>query len=64
MEKTMDNQQTEPRVEKKELSVKWIKADSGHTYLCPVAALDRIENPTEEQLKMICVDESENPQNN
>ena len=60
----MDKKQTEPQVEKKELSVKWIKADSGNTYLCPVSALNRLENPTEEQLQMICVDESENPQNN
>ena len=48
---------------KKELSVKWIKADSGNTYLCPVNALDRLGNPSEEQLKTICVDESKNPQN-
>lgn len=48
---------------KREFSVKWIKAKSGSTYLCPVKALDRLKNPTEEQLKMICVDESKNPQN-
>lgn len=48
---------------KKELSVKWIKADSGTTYLCPVDALDRIDSKTEDQLKMICVEESSNPQN-
>jgi len=48
---------------KRELGVKWIKSDSGSTYLCPVAALQRLENPTEEQLKLICVDESDNPQN-
>ena len=48
---------------KRELSLKWIKAKSGNTYLCPVAALDRIDNPSEDQLKMICVDESQNPQN-
>ncbi len=53
----------EPRVYKRELSVQWIKADSGTTYLCPVDALNRLENPTEDQLKTICVDESENPQN-
>jgi hypothetical protein len=47
---------------KKELSVQWIKADSGNTYLCPVDALKKIDNPTEEQLKLICVDESQNPQ--
>jgi len=48
---------------KKQLSVKWIKAQSGTTYLCPVSALDRLENPSEEQLKTICVEESMNPQN-
>ena len=48
---------------KKELSVKWIKAESGNTYLCPVSALDRIDNPTEGQLRTICVEESANPQN-
>ena len=48
---------------KKTLGVKWVKADSGLTYLCPVDALNRFENPTEDQLKMICVDESDNPQN-
>jgi hypothetical protein len=45
------------------VNLKWIKADSGTTYLCPVNALDRLDNPTEEQLKLICVDESDNPQN-
>lgn len=48
---------------KRELSVKWIKAPSGNTYLCPVDALDRLQNPKEDQLKLICVDESLNPQN-
>jgi len=48
---------------KKELGVQWIKSESGSTYLCPVEALKRLDNPTEEQLKMICVDESMNPQN-
>jgi len=47
----------------KEIGVKWIKADSGNTYLCPVASLEKLPQPTEDQLKMICVDESENPQN-
>jgi hypothetical protein len=48
---------------KRELSVKWIKADSGMTYLCPVNALDRLNNPSEDELKKICVEESMNPQN-
>jgi hypothetical protein len=48
---------------KRELGVKWIKSESGNTYLCPVEALKRLDDPSEEQLRMICVDESLNPQN-
>ena len=48
---------------KKEIGVKWVKADSGTSYLCPLAAFERLENPNEEDLKRICVDESQNPQN-
>ena len=48
---------------KKTLGVKWVKGESGRTYLCPVDALNRLDNPSEDQLKTICVDESENPQN-
>lgn len=48
---------------KREIALKWIKAESGNTYLCPVAALERLETVTEEDLKKICVDESLNPQN-
>ena len=48
---------------KKELSVKWVQGASGNTYLCPVNALDRLSNPSEDDLKRICVDESQNPQN-
>ena len=47
----------------KELSVKWVKAESGTTYLCPVEALKRLSDPKEEDLKKICVDESQSPQN-
>jgi hypothetical protein len=53
----------EINVFKKQLSVKWVKGASGNTYLCPTDALERLSNPSEDQLKMICVDESENPQN-
>ena len=48
---------------KQSISVKWIKAESGTTYLCPADAVSRLENPSEAQLKMICVNESENPHN-
>ena len=47
----------------KRVSLQWIKADSGNTYLCPVKALEGLESPTEAQLKTFCVDESENPHN-
>jgi hypothetical protein len=50
------------KIFKQELSVQWIKGESGNTYLCPVNALKRIQNPTEDQLKTICVDESQNPE--
>lgn len=48
---------------KRELGVKWVKSESGNTYLCPTASLARLQKPTEEDLKKICVDESKNPQN-
>jgi hypothetical protein len=50
---------------KKEIGVKWVKAESGTSYLCPVAAFQRLGSPKpkEEELKKICVDESQNPQN-
>jgi len=51
------------KIYKQELSVKWIKAKSGNTYLCPLKSLEKIKDPTEEQLKIICVDESMDPGN-
>ena len=48
---------------KAEIGVKWIKSDSGKTYLCPASAYERLSNPTEDDLRTICIDESENPQN-
>ena len=48
---------------KQELGVKWVKGESGNTYLCPTTSLNRLDNPTEDDLQMICVDESMNPHN-
>lgn len=57
-----DTETHTPREEfKQSIGVKWIRAQSGTTYLCPVTALDRLSNPTEDDLKKICVDESDNP---
>ena len=41
----------------------WYKSESGNTYICPTGALDGIENPTDEQLSRLCVNESNNPHN-
>ncbi len=55
--------ENEKKVIKQELALEWIKADSGNTYLCPVKAIEKLDNYTEEDLKKICVDESMNPNN-
>ena len=41
---------------KKEIGVKWVKAESGTSYLCPVKALQRMGTPNEADLKKVCVD--------
>ena len=48
----------------KELNVQWIKAESGTTYLCPVAILDFIDDLSEDELKAICVDVPVDPHDN
>jgi hypothetical protein len=62
-EETMDEIREADVEFKRTLGVKWIKGASGRTYLCPVDAYNRLDNPSEDQLKLICVDESDNPQN-
>lgn len=47
---------------KQMLAVKWVKAKSGVTYLCPVDAIGKLKNPTEDDFKRLCVNESDNPQ--
>jgi hypothetical protein len=58
-EKTMENMNEY----KKSLGREWIKSESGNTWVCPIGALDGIENPTDEQLSQFCVNESHNPEN-
>jgi hypothetical protein len=48
---------------KQSIGMKWMKAESGNTYICPVGALEGIENPTEADFRRLCQDESANPQN-
>lgn len=45
------------------VNFQWIKADSGDTYLRPVDELSKLDNPTEAEPRAVCVDESDNPQN-
>ena len=55
---------SEAEKRKQDVSLKWVKAQSGSTYLCPADALERYDGkPSEEELRSICVDESQNPQN-
>ena len=44
-------------------NLKWIKAESGTTYLCPIQALDQLSDLSEKHLRTFCVDESQNPHN-
>ena len=46
-----------------EINVKWVKAESGNTYLCPASEARNFDNPSEDELRAVCVDESENPHN-
>ena len=48
---------------KRDLGFRWIKAESGNTYLCPARSLDEGHSLSEEQLQSLCLDESMDPQN-
>jgi len=48
----------------RELNVQWIKAESGTTYLCPVAILDFIDDLSEDELKEFCVELPADPHDN
>jgi len=46
---------------KQDLGFKWIKSESGNTYLCPVNLAK--SELSEEELERYCVSESSNPEN-
>ena len=48
---------------KRDLGFRWIKAESGNTYLCPAGSLAKGGNLSEERLQSLCLDESADPQN-
>ena len=47
---------------KARLGVKWIKSSSGNSYLCP-AGTEISKNASDEELRRLCVEESNNPEN-
>ena len=51
----------EIRDRKQSIGIEWIRAASGTTYLCPVG--QDLSSASEEELRRLCVNESENPQN-
>ena len=48
---------------RKRVSFKWVRGESGRTYLCPADAIEPFPYPSDYQLNKICVDESDNPHN-
>lgn len=55
---------TEYQERKAGLSYSWIKSrESGRSYLCPAGSVKDGAHASEEELRKLCVDESENPQN-
>ena len=54
----------EPEKSEGKKGFEWIKSKkSGTSYLCPVGSIKDKTAATDEDLKKVCVDESQNPQN-
>ncbi len=55
----------ESQERKANVGVKWVKADDSETtYLCKNSDLDNLREMSDAELRKICLDESQNPQNN
>jgi hypothetical protein len=48
---------------KAELGYRWIRSQSGNTYLCPTSRYSELSDASDEELRATCIDESMNPQN-
>ena len=48
---------------KAELGFRWIRSQSGTTYLCPASQYSELRNASDKELRSTCIDESMNPQN-
>ena len=54
----------EIRATKSNLGYSWVQsASSGATYLCPAGSAGSLRSASDEELRRVCVDESNNPQN-
>ena len=53
----------ETRIRKANLGVRWIRSESGNTYLLPVSRTSELGDFSDANLSSIGVDESSNPQN-
>ena len=48
---------------KKNLGKRWIKSDSGETWICPIDVAKNADSLSDDELRELCVNESENPEN-
>ena len=54
----------ETRHRKANLGYSWVKsAGTGATFLCPTRDIANLRTASESELRSVCVDESNNPQN-
>jgi hypothetical protein len=49
---------------KANLGFKWVRSETGRTYLCPASQVDAVRGASDSDLEATCIDESTNPQNN
>jgi hypothetical protein len=48
---------------KANLGYRWIRSQSGTTYLCPTSRYPELRDASDEVLRSTCIDESKNPHN-
>ena len=48
---------------KQNLGQRWIKSASGETWICPLDVAKNAHNLSDDELRKLCVNESENPEN-
>jgi len=48
---------------KHHFGIKWVRSESGNTYLCPLREVRRLKRLTDDELRRLAINESLNPQN-